>query len=295
MIRELAADELVWFVRKALEFAGHADPAGLALKLQARLRHPGSDASRSYALFREQHGVAGVNLRVERRDDAAHRLTLSALWHDQAPEALAELVTRLLTDNPHEVAVVPLHLLAEEQCVALSQLFARLGFIRERHVRLRFELSEVPPLGVPLVLEAYRQEDEQAFRGVYQAAEQRPASAAHWAYLKRKGGRFTPDHWFLGRETLDQEPVGYAFCSRERRGLDSRFTLDGAGVLPRYRQDSEMLRRLVLSVLHELSGSSPLGTVEAELPDSDPKLIEILASLGFERVERVPLLIKRPT
>lgn len=265
------------------------------MKLQARLRHPGSDSSRSYALFREQQGVAGANLRIERRDDAASRLTLSALWHVEAPGALQELVTNLLADNPHEVAVAPLHLLAEEKCVALAELFGELGFVRERHVRLRFELSEVPPLGVPLVLEAYRQEDEQAFKRVYQAAEQRQADAAHWAYLKRMGARFTPDHWFLARETLDQDPVGYAFCSRERRGVDARFTLDGAGVLPRYRQDSEMLRRLVLSVLHELSGASPFGTVEAELPDSDPKLIEILASLGFERVERVPLLIKRPT
>lgn len=294
VIRELAADELVWFVSKTLEFAGHADPAGLAMKLQARLRHPGSDASRSYALFREGHGVAGAHLRTERRDDAS-RLSLTALWHAEAPTALLELVTRLLEENPHEVAVVPLHLLGEERCAALAELFAELGFVRERHVKLRFELSEVPPLGIPLVLEAYRQEDEQAFRRVYEAAEQRRADAAHWAYLKRMGGRFTPDHWFLGRETLDQEPVGYAFCSRDRRGVDARFTLDGAGVLPRFRTDSEMLRRLVLSVLHELSTASPLGRVEAELPDSDPKLIDILASLGFQRVERVPLLIKRPT
>lgn len=294
VIRDLAADELVWFMRQALEFAGHADPAGLALRLQNRLRHPGHDGSTSYAFFREQRGVAGVNLRVESSGDTASRLTLSTVWHADAPEALHELVVALLESHPHEVATVPLHLLAEERCASLAELLAPLGFVRERHARLRFELSEVPPLGTPLVLEAYRQEDEHAFRGVYQAAEQRRADAAHWAYLKRKGGRFTPDHWFLARETLDQEPVGYAFCSRERRGVDASFTLDGAGVLPQFRENSEMLRRLVLSLLHELSGASPFGTVHAELPESDPKLIDILASLGFEHVERVPLLIKRP-
>ena len=66
------------------------------------------------------------------------------------------------------------------------------------------------------------------------------------------------------------------------------------GVLPRYRHDSEMLRRLLLSLLHELSGISPFGTVTADLPDSDPKLIDILASLGFETAERIPLLMKHP-
>ena len=294
VIRELAADELVWFLRQALTFAGHADPGGLAQRLQTRLRQPAHDASTSYALFEQQRGAAGVNLLVSSRSDAASTLLLSSVWHADAPQALSALVAELLGRFPHEVALLPLHLLSEQRCAELADLLAPLGFGRERHVRLRFELSEVPPLGTPLVLEAYRQQDEQAFRGVYQAAEQRVADAAHWAYLKRKGGRFTPDHWFLARETLDQEPVGYAFCSRERRGVDATFTLDGAGVLPRFRENSEMLRRLVLSVLHELSGVSPFGVVTAELPDSDPKLIDILASLGFEITERVPLLIKRP-
>lgn len=281
-------------MRQALSFAGHADPGGLALKLHGRLKNPGHDGSTSYALFHEGEGVAGLNLRVQNRHDGAATLTFSTVWHTQRPDALLSLVKELLHANPHEVAVVPLHLLPEAACAELEALLAPFGFRRERHVRLEFELSEVPPLGVPLVLEAYRQEDEHTFRQVYQAAEQRHADGAHWAYLKRKGGRFTPDHWFLARETLDQEPVGYAFCSRLRRGVDATFTLDGAGVLPRFRENSEMLRRLVLSVLHELSGAGPFGVVQAELPDNDPKLIEILASLGFTTVERVPLLIKRP-
>jgi hypothetical protein len=294
VIRDLAADELVWFMRQALTFAGHADPGGLALKLQARLKHPGHDASTSYVLFRDGLGVAGANLKEESSHGAASSLMFSSVWYVDAPEALVELVTDLLGRHPHEVATVPLHLLAEDTCAALADLLGPLGFVRERHARLRFALSEVPPLGTPLVLEAYRQEDEHAFREMYQHAEQRRADAAYWAYLKRKGGRFTPDHWFLARETLDQEPVGYAFCSRLDRGVDAHFTLDGAGVLPQFRENSEMLRRLVLSLLHELSGASPLGTVEAKLADSDPKLIHILGSLGFELMEHVPLLIKRP-
>lgn len=294
VIRELAADELAWFMRQALTFAGHADPGGLALRLQPRLKQPGHDGSVSYALFQDGQGVAGLNLRLQNRDDAASSLTLSSVWHSQRPGALYRLVQELLERHPHEVALAPLHLLPDATCAALAELLAPLGFVRERHARLKFELSEVPPLGTPLVLEAYRQEDEHAFRTVYQQAEQRTADAAHWAYLKRKGGRFTPDHWFLARETLDQAPVGYAFCSRMRRGVDASFTLDGAGVLPQFRDNSEMLRRLILSLLHELSGASPFGDVHADLPDSDPKLIDILASLGFESVERVPLLIKRP-
>src|SRR5690606_23900915 len=126
---------------------------------------------------------------------------------------------------------------------------APLGFRRDRLTRLRFQLSEVPPLGAPLVLEAYTQRDERAFREVYRGAEGRAPSDARWALLKRRSGPFQPDLWFVARETLDQEPVGYAFCGRRSRGVDASYTLDAAGVLQRYRGDSEMLRRLLLSTL----------------------------------------------
>ncbi len=294
MIRELAADELVWFMHQALAYAGHADPGGLALKLHPLLKSPGHDDSVSFALLEGGVALAGATARDTRNSDGVQTLRLSNVWHDDAPEALSRLVAHLLSRRQHEVAVVHLYSLPEAHCSELAQLLGPLGFARELHHVLRFELSEVPPLGTPLVLEAYRQADEPRFREVYHEAEGLPARGPQWAYLKRKGGRFTPDHWYIARETLDQDPVGYAFCSRTKVGIDSSYSLDGVGVLPRFRGDSEMLRRLLLSLLQELSGISPFGTVTADLPDSDPKLIEILASLGFETVERVPLLMKHP-
>lgn len=281
-------------MRQALSFAGHADPGGLALKLHPMLKAPGHDDSLSFALLEDGVALAGVTMRLARNSDGVQTLRLSNVWHDDAPQALGHLTSHLLAKQQHEVAMVHLYSLPEAACAELTQVLGPLGFVRELHYVLKFELSEVPPLGTPLVLEAYRPADEPIFREVYHEAEGLPARGTQWAYLKRKGGRFTPDHWYIGRETLDQDPVGYAFCSRTRHGIDASFSLDGVGVLPRYRHDSEMLRRLLLSLLHELSGISPFGAVTADLPDSDPKLIGILASLGFETVERIPLLMKHP-
>ena len=55
-----------------------------------------------------------------------------------------------------------------------------------------------------------------------------------------------------------------------------------------------MLRRLVLSTLHELAGSSPFGKAVSELSGADPKLIRILGSLGFETLDRWPVLLRLP-
>ncbi len=294
MIRRLAADELAWFMRQALEFSGHADPSGLALKLQRRLRDPAGDAARSFVLFDKGAPLAGAFLRESPASDSARTVTLTSVWHSGKPEALADLVKRLLADVPHEAASLPLHLLPEGRCAELTEALAPLGFTRDRLTNMRFELSEVPPLGTPLVLEAYSQDEERAFRDLYRRCEGQAPSDAAWSYLKRRSGPFRPDFWFQARETLDQEPVGYAFCSSRRRGVDATYGLDGAGVLQELRHDSEMLRRLVLSLLHELSGASPLGAVEASLPSKDPKLIEILASLGFQTRERLPVLLREP-
>lgn len=281
-------------MRQALDFAGHADPSGLAMKLQGRLRHHASDGSATFALFREDVGVAGVNLQVETRGDAARSLTLTSAWHAGQLDDLRQLVQVLLQRHPHEVVRLPLHLLPERRCAQLEAGLAPLGFKRQRLVHLRFELSEVPPLGTPLVLEAYREADERSFRQLYQDSEGAAPSEAHWAYLKRKGGAFRPDFWFVARETLDQQAVGYAFCSVSGTGIDANYSLDAVGVRRRYRADSEMLRRVLLSLLHELAGASPLGAVDTMLPGDDPKLIEILGYLGFVTLERVPLLLKRP-
>lgn len=294
MIRELAPDELVWFIRQSFAFAGHADPAGLALKLQGRLRQPSTETSATYALFRDGVSVAGVNLQDGTKGDAARRLTFTSPWHVGQPADLLGLLEELLDRHPHEVALLPLHLLPEQRCAELQAVLAPLGFRRQRQVHLRFELSEVPPLGSPLVLEAYREEDERHFRELYADSEGAAPSEARWAYLKRRGGPFSPNFWFVARETLDQEAVGYAFCSVAGRGIDANYSIDAVGVRRRFRGDSEMLRRMLLTLLHELSGASPLGAVDAVLPDDDPKLIQILGYLGFVTLERVPLLLKRP-
>jgi len=295
VVRRLASDEVAWFIREALSFAGHADPGGLALRLQRRLKDPAQDADASFVLLDAGRATAGAHVRVVSRPDAARVVSFGSVWHaPEAPEALALLVAELLRREPHEGAQLPLHLFAEERCAALAALLAPLGFERQVVTRLRFELSEVPPLGAPLVLEAYHQEDERAFRELYRRCEGSAASDARWAYLKRRSGPFRPDLWFMARETLDQGPVGYAFCGGAARGVDAAYHLDGAGVLQALRHDSEMLRRVLLSLLHELSGASPLGTVETALLADDPKLIDILASLGFEVLERLPLLAKAP-
>lgn len=292
MIRNLAPDEVVWFMQQAFAFAGHPDPQGLASRLHGQLRSAVRDAAHCYVRRGEGRPRAGVYLQTPQRDDAALTLNLFSVWHDGAPAELLRLMVEILEDNPHEEARLPLHLLPEERCDELSELLAPLGFMRDTFTHMRFQLTEVPPLATPLVLESYQPSLERDFRSLYQAAEGTVVADARWALLKRREGPFHPDLWFLARETLDQEPVGYAFCGSRKRGVDASYSLDAAGVLQRYREDSEMLRRLLVSTLHMLSGISPLGAVDARLSSGDPKLTAILASLGFERLEREPLLIK---
>jgi len=175
-----------------------------------------------------------------------------------------------------------------------GRLLRRRAVRRDELRRLRFELADVPPLGLPLVLESWSSQSDRAFRDLYQRAEARTIGDRYWAYLKRRHGAFRPDLWFMARETLDQEPVGYALCGSERIDLDARYALNGVGVLQEHRTSSEMLRRLVVSTLHELAGASPFGSVDAELSLRDPKLIDILMSLGFDVVERYTALVRLP-
>src|SRR5690606_9619542 len=121
-----------------------------------------------------------------------------------------------------------------------------------------------PPIGSPLLFEAWSLGSDRRFREFYASAEGRQVSDAGWAYLKRRHGPFQPDLWYLARETLDQGPVGYAFFGMGSRRVDGRYTLDAVGVAHELRSDSAMLRRLVISALQELSSFSPLGTVQAE-------------------------------
>lgn len=296
MVRNLEPDELVWFMRQALAFVGHADPQGLALRLNARLRNALADAERCYVHARGSgQPTAGVYLEVKGGGDGARKATVTSPWHDGDPDALRELVERLIEREEPEAIVVPLHLLGEQRATELHALLAPLGFERDELRRLRFELTDVPPLGLPLVLEAWQPVSEPAFRRLYETAEGVRVSDARWSFMKRRGGPFQPDLWFLARETLDQEPVGYAFTSASSQELDAAYELTAVGVLQGHRLDSEMLRRLVVTVLRELAGHSPVGVVDTTLSSSDPKLVAILESIGFEALERTAALVKLPT
>ena len=295
MIRNLEPDELVWFMRQALTFVGHADPHGLSLRLNARLKDAVADAERCF-VYAPDAGppTAGVYLQAEGGGNAVKGAHLASVWHDGAPAALLGLVESLLDQVEPEVVTVPLHLLPKSRSGELEGLLAPLGFRRDGLTRLKFELTDVPPLGSPLVLEAWAPADEGAFRDLFDDCEGASVSDARWSFMKRSGGPFQPDLWFTAREGLDQETVGYAFLGSTAREVDSAYELTSVGVRRRHRENSEMLRRLVLTALREISGRSPVGTVNTLLGASDPKLVSILTSLGFEALERTPVLIKRP-
>lgn len=294
MIRKLAADELVWFLSRAYDFLGHSDPMGFALRACGRMRDLQRDAERTFVLFRDARPVAGAHVLAPGPDDDDKSLTLSSGWYDEAPDDLAELLRELLARHPHEAAYLPLFVAPELAGRKLRPVAETLGFEADEVCALRYDLSDVPPIGAPLVLEAWNLASDEAFRDLYQRAEATVVGDRRWAWLKRQGGSFTPDLWFLARETLDQEPVGYAFSNELRGGVDGLYAFAGVGVLGHYRDSSEMLRRLVVSTLHELAARSPLGSIETTLPTSDPKLIRILELLGFEEMDRYRLFALRP-
>ncbi len=294
MIRSLTPDEVAWFVSRAVGYLGHSDPRGLAQRLAPRLRDPATDAARCFVHSVEGEPSAGVYVRAPVPEDDDQTLTLVSPWHVDDPQGLRALVAAMLERFPHEAAAAPLHAVPERVSAELATVLAPLGFRRDEIRRVRFELADVPPLGLPLVLESWSLPLDRAFRDLYERAEARSVSDRFWAYLKRRHGSFRPDLWFVARETLDQDPVGYALCGAERLGLDAGYVMNGVGVLQEHRESSEMLRRLVVSTLNELAGVSPFGTVFAELSTSDPKLIDILMSLGFTTEERFALLVRMP-
>lgn len=239
--------------------------------------------------------TAGVYLRAPTPDEDDQTLRLDVPWHRDDPEGFRELVSVLLERNLHEAAVLGLHGLGPARASEIAGILGDLRFVPDEVRSMVFELADVPPLGMPLVLEAWTPEGDVAFRDLYQRAEARSVTDRYWSFLKRRHGNFHPDLWFMARTTLDLEPVGYALATAERRGVDADYVLNAVGVLQEHRGDSEMVRRLVLSTLHELGGSSPFGRALTELSGADPKLIRILGSLGFDTVDRAPVLLRLPT
>jgi hypothetical protein len=295
VVRSLSPDEVPWFVGRTLSYLGHTDPQGLSLRLAPQFKDPRADSRHCFVLTTEDTSpTAGIYLKAPEPFDDVQTLLFASPWHHDDRGALTRLVAELLDTHPHEAAVLELHSLNGRLRRELAADLAGLGFILDEVQHLRFELSEVPPIGVPLVLAAWTAGADRSFRTFHAQAEARDISDARWAFLKRRHGPFHPDLWFLAHETLDQEPVGYAFCGSKERRLDGTYSLDAVGVRRDLREDSEMLRRLVISTLSELAGMSPLGIVEAELSGSDPKLIDILGSVGFERTGRTPVLVKPP-
>lgn len=294
VVRKLSPEELVWFVSRAVAFLGHGDPWGFAQRLAPRIKDLRRDADRSHVLFDDGHPAAGAFVRGHAAGDDDQSLTLTQLWYASEPEALRQLVSELFRQFPHEAVYAPLVGVPQLVIERLQAALAPLGFVVDHYLDLRFELSEVPPLGLPLVLEAWTLASDEAFRQIYQSAEGEELSDGAWAWLKRWRGPFKPDLWLIARETLDQEPVGYAFVGTTEDGLEASYYLTAVGVLPEHRHSSEMLRRLVVSILTDLASRSPLGRIDTSLSERDPKLIEILRSLGFETDARYPILVKLP-
>lgn len=293
MIRSLAPDELIWFLSRYYAFLGHRDPRGLAKRILSHARDLDHEAVRTFVLLEGGLPKAGANVLAPEPEADDQNLHLSNLWYEDDPADLGRLLGRLLARHPHEAAQAPLYNFPRERVAALRPVFEGLGFALLALCELAFELAELPPLGLPLVLEAWSHRSEAAFRELYERCEG-PVSDAAWAYLKRRHGSFAPDLWFLARETLDQEPVGYAFFGARRPGLDGSYHLIAAGVLLEHRHSSEMLRRLALSAMHELASRSPLGRLETTVGSDDPKLIHIFESLGFDAEGRYRLFFRGP-
>lgn len=295
MIRSLATDELAWYLARSFAFVGHRDPWGLARRCVTRLRDPRRDAGRTWVLAESPEPVAGVVAWPPDPEVDDPTLRLAQPWFDGTdPAPFVRLVAGVLTRHPHEAVEFDLSSVPAEAAAAFEAVLGDLGFERDALRSLAFDLTEVPPLGRPLVLEGWQPDADPAFRTFVSRAEDAPLSDGRWAWLKRAHGRFTPDLWCLAYESLDQAPVGYALAGRRRGGVDGELALTAIGVAPEHRGSTEMLRRLVLTLLHELAGVSPWGRLRAELSARDPKLVAILRSVGFEVGDARPVLRRLP-
>lgn len=309
MIRSLASDELPWFLARAFAFVGHGDPWSLAQRVTGRLRDPRRDAGRAWVWWPadgassdggggtpEAEPSAGVVAWPPDPDRDDPTLRLAQPWHAGADAApLAALVRELLRRLPHEAVELDLSAMPAPVAERVEAELRAEGFERDALHDLAFDLADTPPLGRPLVLEGWRLEADAAFRSFVAEAEAMPVREGRWAWLKRAHGPFTPDLWFLARETLDLPPVGYALAGRSRGGVDGELVLTAVGVSRPHRASTEMLRRLVLTLLHELAAESPVGRVRAELSARDPKLLAILRSVGFEVGEARAVLRRLPS
>lgn len=295
MIRSLAADELIWFLTQYYAFLGHSDARSFAQRIAPRIRDQDAEADRAFILVEgKDKPLAGVYVLAPEHDDDNQNLYLSNLWYTGSEKNLESLLRQVFARHKYEAVHFPLFNFSTERIQTITPVFDTLGFTLEGACDLDFELADLPPLGMPLVLEAWSYQTDDAFKDLYCRAESTHISEEYWAWLKRWRGKFNPDYWFMLRETLDQEPVGYAFYGAKQKGIDGIYYLTAAGVLPQYRDSSEMLRRLVISSMHDLASRSPLGRIQTTVHVTDPKLIHIFESLGFYIRNRYQVLVKYP-
>ncbi|CAN5680134.1 hypothetical protein BH23DEI1_BH23DEI1_09870 [soil metagenome] len=288
-------DELVWFLSRSFAFLGHVDPHGLAQRLAPHLRDHRREAANAYVWEVEGAApTAGIYVAAPDVGDDDKTLYLSQPWFEGAQEEFAALVREVGSRHVHEAVRLDLPAQSPDRVDRLAQALTPDGFDLDVIRPLSFVLSDTPPLGAPLVLEGWRPRGDTTFRELVARAEGWPLSDERWAWLKRNSGPFTPDLWFLASEAPDQAPIGYALCGPLTTGIEATFGLTAAGVIPEHRGSTVMLRRLMLTLLHELAAMSPLGRMEAELSSRDPKLIDILRSVGFHVGEASPVLRSLP-
>ncbi len=294
MIRSLAPDELPWFLSQTFAFMGHRDPTGFAFRSVKQLRDAELEADHCFILMENRKAVAGVYVIAPAKGEDDLNLYLANPWFISDATQLERLLRQVFARFHYEAIHFPLFNYSELLIKKLEPIFNSLGFFLEETCDLRFELSELPPLGIPVILEAWSYQADQLFSQTYRQAEDPELSDEYLAWLKRWRGPFQPDLWFLGRETLDQDPIGYGFFGAHKTGIDGIYYMTAIGALAEYRHSSEMLRRLVLSCMHELASQSPLGLIETSMSMKDAKLIQIFESLGFETLNRYDKFIKRP-
>jgi hypothetical protein len=296
VIRTLQPAEVTWFVARSLAFLGHVDPHGAAQRLAPLLRNARRDAAASFVFERAKGPpTAGVVALAPEPDDDDRTLRLAQPWFDEDPEDLARLVAELSARFDHEAAELDLVGIPADRVERLAAPLAGEGFDLEVVRTLRFELADVPPLGRPLSLEAWRLSVDAALRELVGRCEGWSLSDRRWAWLKRVAGPFRPDLWYVAAEAPDRPPVGYALCGARTMGVTATVTLTAAGVVPEERRSDEVLQRLVLSLLHELASTSPLGRLETTLPGRDQHLVDVLRSVGFAAEPPRPLLRRLPS
>ncbi len=294
MIRKLASDELHWFLVKAYSFLGHSDPNRFVNSLISRMSDLDSEAKKCLIYKDESRGpLAGLVVLAPQKDASDQNLYIANLWYANKMEDALILLEHIQSKYHYEAIHYPLYNHSKQLISALKPIFDKQGFDLNKETELEFKLNSLPPLGRPLVMESWTHKIDKKYREIYNACEGAEISDEAWAYLKRKSGSFNPNLWFLVSEGLDQEPIGYAFYSAKGFAIDAAYDQSGVGVLARYRNSSEMLKRLVLSSMHELAAISPFGTVKTRI-DGDDKLISIFEGLGFERLDTYHAFVKHP-